>query len=341
MSVSSTLVTIVMPTYNSERTLRLSLDSIARQTLRRNMIELIVVDGGSSDRTREIAREFGCLIIDNPRVQPEYAKVLGLSAARSKYAIFLDSDEVLCDASSLVKKIQLLESHQEVKNVITAGLINPPGYPAINDYTNRFGEPFSYFMYRLDGGDYVQSLRERYKFCHEDDSVAIVEFKEGDVLPICDGGGHCFDLDYLKSIADISSIDIVPVTFQYMAERTARLAVVKNDYTLHYSTTSLKRYVNKINWRIITNMHSATGTEGFVNRQKFHPKWFQLKKYLFIVYGLSLLAPLADAIRLAITHKKPAFLLHFPLATYTASFIVLQYMFKRLGIVPKITSYGA
>ena len=142
--------------------------------------------------------------------------------------------------------MRALSQHADVKNIITAGLVNPPGYPSIGAYTNRFGEPFSYFMYRLDGGDYVQSLKARYKVSYEDDTVVIVEFSDRDVLPICDGGGHCFDLEFLKRTADTSSEAVVPVIFQTMAQETKKLAVIKSDYTLHYSSADLKTYLKKL-----------------------------------------------------------------------------------------------
>ena len=52
-------ISIVIPTYNSERTLSLCLGSIAEQDYPREKIEIIIADGGSKDRTLEIAEKFG------------------------------------------------------------------------------------------------------------------------------------------------------------------------------------------------------------------------------------------------------------------------------------------
>jgi glycosyltransferase involved in cell wall biosynthesis len=312
---------------------------VARQSYDARLVEVLVIDGGSTDRTVEIAREFGCRVLHNPRVQPEEAKLLGLSQAEGRYVVFLDSDEVLCDERSIEGKISLLESSKDVKNVITAGLLNPAGYPGINDYTNRFGDPFSYFMYRIDGGDYGKSLR-RYSIAYEDDARLTVRFTERDVLPICDGGGHCFDLSYLKEVADITELALIPVIFNRMAERTAHLGLVKGDFTLHYSTTSVGRYIKKLRWRIIANVHRATGTEGFTNRAGSQPRAFQLKKYLFVLYGFSIIWPLIDACCLAVKYRKRAFLLHLPLSCYAAACITFQYILKLCGVNPKLGGYG-
>ncbi|MBL7085732.1 MAG: glycosyltransferase [Candidatus Cloacimonetes bacterium] len=46
-------VSVVIPTYNSERTLGMCLESIRKQGYPRNKIEIIIGDGGSTDRTLE------------------------------------------------------------------------------------------------------------------------------------------------------------------------------------------------------------------------------------------------------------------------------------------------
>ena len=52
--MDSILVSIITPTYNSEKTLSQTIESVLFQTY--NNIEYIIVDGLSSDRTVEIAK---------------------------------------------------------------------------------------------------------------------------------------------------------------------------------------------------------------------------------------------------------------------------------------------
>ena len=47
------MVSVIIPTYNEEKVLPFTLSSLLKQL---SMFEIIVVDGGSTDRTREIAR---------------------------------------------------------------------------------------------------------------------------------------------------------------------------------------------------------------------------------------------------------------------------------------------
>ena len=88
------VVSIVMPCFNSARTIRASMASALGQTLRD--IELIVVDNGSSDQTVSIAEA-----IRDPRTrtlrQPvrgvSAARNMGIDAARGEFIAFLDSDD--------------------------------------------------------------------------------------------------------------------------------------------------------------------------------------------------------------------------------------------------------
>lgn len=60
-------ISVVIPTYNSERTLTECLENILQQDYPRAKIEIIIADGGSRDRTLEIARKYKVdKIVRNP-----------------------------------------------------------------------------------------------------------------------------------------------------------------------------------------------------------------------------------------------------------------------------------
>ena len=83
------LVSIIIPTYNSERTIGACLRSVKEQVYPN--IEVIVVDKNSNDRTAEIAEKYGAKVfqLDAERVE---AKNYGLKKAGGKYVCFIDSD---------------------------------------------------------------------------------------------------------------------------------------------------------------------------------------------------------------------------------------------------------
>jgi len=83
------VVSIVIPTSNSEKTLPLCLQSIKDQTYLN--VEVVVVDNCSMDDTAQIAKKFGTkvLLLASER---SYARNLGAKEARGDFIFFVDSD---------------------------------------------------------------------------------------------------------------------------------------------------------------------------------------------------------------------------------------------------------
>mgnify|MGYP000209180453 CR=1 FL=1 len=99
------LVSVIVITKNSEKTLYECLESVKRQTYKN--IELIVVDNYSTDRTRDIAREFGARVYVKG---PERSSQMnyGARVAKGDYLYFMGSDFVL--TSGLIEEcVSLME----------------------------------------------------------------------------------------------------------------------------------------------------------------------------------------------------------------------------------------
>lgn len=84
-------ISIAIATLNEEENLKQCLDSV-----RDLAWEIVVVDGGSEDKTLEVAREFNAKIIktDNPTIF-HINKNKAIDAAKGKWVLQLDADEVV------------------------------------------------------------------------------------------------------------------------------------------------------------------------------------------------------------------------------------------------------
>jgi glycosyltransferase involved in cell wall biosynthesis len=94
------LVSVIIPTFNSEGFVRDAIDSVMAQNY--SEIEIIVVDDGSTDRTIAIARQKLQSVLSTWRIielgrnmGPSAARNAGLRAARGVWVQFLDSDDLL------------------------------------------------------------------------------------------------------------------------------------------------------------------------------------------------------------------------------------------------------
>jgi glycosyltransferase involved in cell wall biosynthesis len=97
--LSKPLVSVVVPTFNSERFLERCLKAIKAQSYPN--IEIIVVDSHSADRTREIAENLGAVVIATHAKRSE-ARNLGAEKAHGELLFFVDADMEL--ASSVISE---------------------------------------------------------------------------------------------------------------------------------------------------------------------------------------------------------------------------------------------
>lgn len=117
-------VTVVVPTYNSKALLALTLDSLCKQRLAKDMFEVIIVDDGSSDGTHELVSGYMSRINlsyyfqDDLGFRVAAARNLGIANASFEVVLFLDAGIL---ASSELLDLHL-NMHQDRHNLSVIGL---------------------------------------------------------------------------------------------------------------------------------------------------------------------------------------------------------------------------
>lgn len=111
------MLSVICPIYNEEKYIAKCIDSILAQDYPKDDLEVIFVDGMSSDRTREIVAEYSAKypfirLIDNPdRIVPP-AMNIGIKASVGDIIVRLDAHAVFPQNyfSELVKNLQKLDA---------------------------------------------------------------------------------------------------------------------------------------------------------------------------------------------------------------------------------------
>lgn len=133
-------VTFVVPTYQAAQTLSYCLESVFSQDYPRDKIEVIVVDGGSSDRTIEIASKHDVKILPNPsRFEdgPNGGKAIGARNAVGDLLCFLDSDNTIYPTTWLRAMVQPFLDDPNVVVCETSRLLRKDD-PAINRFCSFY-----------------------------------------------------------------------------------------------------------------------------------------------------------------------------------------------------------
>ncbi|MBP9773979.1 MAG: glycosyltransferase family 2 protein [Candidatus Peribacteraceae bacterium] len=95
LSPSPLRISVVIPAYNEERYIWPCLESIL-MFANPDLLEIIVVDNASTDRTAELAEKFpGVRVVYEPRKGTSFARQRGLEEATGDYIAFIDADSMI------------------------------------------------------------------------------------------------------------------------------------------------------------------------------------------------------------------------------------------------------
>lgn len=114
-------ISIIVPAYNSERTIERCIDSISQQTYKN--FELILVDDGSNDKTPRLLDDYAQLderikVIHKANGGVSSARNAGLENATGEYITFCDADDLLLEYA-LENYINSFESNESVDAVFS------------------------------------------------------------------------------------------------------------------------------------------------------------------------------------------------------------------------------
>lgn len=117
------MISVVVPVYNVERYISITIDSIINQTFQN--FELILVDDGSTDTSGEICekwklRDKRIKVIHKSNGGLSSARNVGLENAIGKYIAFIDSDDIIAPAM-FEEMVTLLDANPQV-GIVSCGI---------------------------------------------------------------------------------------------------------------------------------------------------------------------------------------------------------------------------
>lgn len=85
-------ISIVIPTYNEEENIGRCLDSIFKQDYPQELLEVIVVDNYSEDKTIDIAQKYPVIVLKNKVKDAQVSKMIGFKKAKGELFYYMDAD---------------------------------------------------------------------------------------------------------------------------------------------------------------------------------------------------------------------------------------------------------
>jgi len=120
----SELVSVIIPVYNCEKYITDAVDSVLAQTHR--SIEIIVVDDGSTDKTKEALAAYGDRIkyIYKENGGPASARNVGIKMSKGQFIAFLDADDMWVE-NKLEQQLIDIDDAGMVGSGVKPGLPHP------------------------------------------------------------------------------------------------------------------------------------------------------------------------------------------------------------------------
>jgi glycosyltransferase involved in cell wall biosynthesis len=310
-------VSIIIPTLNEERNIKNCLNAIFFQNYPKNLLEVLILDGGSDDKTIEIAKKMGAKVIHNPGKTEEKGRMLGFNKAKGEIIGTIDADNVLPNDDKWLTKIIKPFDNKEISasdtthmsyrpedNIITRYFALVGGDDPIASYLG-INDRYCYFTDKLIGTPHKE------KDCGEYVEVTL----DKDKVPAAGSNAFFFRKKIFKEI-NPKIYNHTIFAYEMVKRGYNKISKVKTSI-IHVQPGDISTYFRKHRRRV---KRRANGELNFEYNYGLTKKDI-MKSVLYIS---TIILPLRDTIRGF--HKKPTLTWIFhPIATFGLLFIYGAY----------------
>ncbi|EKD94516.1 MAG: glycosyl transferase [uncultured bacterium] len=243
------VISIVMATLNSSRTIKKSLDSLKIQKYK-GKIELLILDGGSSDDTLKVARQNGAKVYFNKLKTAEAAKALGVKKATGSIIALIDSDNVLTSNLWLEKLVKPLV---EDSTIIASEPIYFE-YREIDHWLTRYfaligmGDPVNLFIGNYDKYNYLSKSWTNVDL-QQEEKRGYIKVKLVNRIPTIGANGFLIRksvLDNYPASDYLFDVDVL----EYLVKKNSIFVAKVNQGVVHLFSGDVSTFIRKQRRRI-------------------------------------------------------------------------------------------
>lgn len=287
---------VSLPVFNSAKYLEGCLKTIYGQDYPKELIEVLVVDAGSTDATLEIAGRYGAKIFDNPRRLGEYGMQIAVRNATGDLLVMFAADNGLAGRDWFTKVEQLFLRHSDLSCVWGKMIADKADPPIMRYYELIQSEPLAHFLNK--------NLNFYLKMAKEDEVQGLKYkiFEANPKRPLCWGAnGIVYRLDRVRDLFLGDNYVGDNEIFQYMLEKGHRLVAYSSDFNIyHHTVKSVWHWVKK--WkRNYTQIFLKTRHQRRIDW--FYYGHFKVKMILWLFYSLIPIFSIPHSIYLGIRDK--------------------------------------
>jgi glycosyltransferase involved in cell wall biosynthesis len=290
------IVSFIIPTLNAQKVLEKCLHSISKQNYPKKNYEILIIDGGSTDKTLLIAKKYNSKIYSNPLKTAEAGKAVGIHHAQGKYICLIDSDNILPNFSWLQKMLIPLEEDIQIIGSEPIKFTYRAHGGFIERYSALIGanDPYAFITGVYDRQNLINNRWTDLKIDQIDKNQYIkIKLDPKGNIPTIGANGTIFRTDFLKKNLKSDYLFDIDIISQVLKETQKPLffAKVKVGIIHTFCESSISKFIRKQKRRLIDYYSYQNLRQYDWQSTKNHS---QLK---FIFYTLLIVPSLIDSIR--------------------------------------------
>jgi len=326
-------VSFIIPTLNAASVLATCLKSIKKQDFK--SYEIIIADGGSSDKTLQIAKKYHAKIFKNPLKTAEAGKAVGVNHASGKYIALIDSDNILPTKNWLSKNISILETDSDLIGTEPIRFTYRSEAGFIERYSALTGvnDPYAFVSGVYDRQNLINFNWTGLKIDQIDKKQYIkIILKPKTIIPTIGANGTIFRSDFLKHNLNSDYLFDIDILVDYLNKHKKPIyfAKVKQGIIHTFCESSIKKFIHKQNRRITDYFY-------YQNLRQFN--WNQTNKsgiLKFILYTILIIPMLFDTF-LGFFHKPDIAWFFHPLACFITLYLyTINTVKNNLGLLKQL-----
>lgn len=295
------IISFVIPTLNEEKKIRECLSRIRMQQYDQNLVEIVICDGGSTDQTIQIAREFNSVIINNPLRSAETGLRLGADSASGAIITAFAADNLLVGLNWITRLVQSFNDLPDVTAIFPQVVIDPSDNTFSKYYTKIYCDPFNRFVYGHAGNP--NSFNKCYNIVLNENNIVIYDLKTQPPL-LALAQAFTYRANWVRPDNSYRD-DITPIWS--MIHSGNNIGYYPELHLYHHSFEGIRHFVAKFFFR------STNALEyGFLARLGKLPWSYKVRTLLWFPYSLTLIGPLIDSIMWSFRDQSLIWLWHMP-----------------------------
>lgn len=296
-------ISVIIPTFNSKSTIAKCLSSLREQDYPQKNIEIIIVDGGSNDKTRDIVIKYDVKLIkvDSKKQNVEFNKSTGIQKAKGELLFMLDHDNILPHKNLLKKMVNPFLKHKDMVGVETLRYHYDPHETLLDRYFALFGvtDPLAFYFGKADRLSFIYDTFPNKYNSKDCGDYYLVRFNKGNI-PTIGANGFMVQRKILIENADVSPGKFFPidVNVDLISKGFNTYAFIKDSISHIAGHGNVLYYLKR---RMLFMKQYYLG-ENNLNRQGVRRYSLYEKKdfwrlIYFVIISVTLLVPFIDSLR--------------------------------------------